>query len=38
MRMRIRRPRMMRKVRGDDDNSEDTYGSNDKYVGQGRGQ
>ena len=29
---------MMMKVRGDDDNSEDSYDSNDKYVGQGRGQ
>ena len=38
MRMRIRRTRMMMKVRGDDDDAEDTYDSNDKYVGQGRGQ
>ena len=38
MRMRIRRTRMMMKVRVDDKDAEDSYYSNDKYVGLGRGQ
>ena len=38
MRMRIRRTRMMMKVRGDAKDAEDSYDSNDKYVGLGQGQ
>ena len=38
MRMRIRRTRMMMKVRGDKDDSEDSYKRNNTYVGLGQGQ
>jgi hypothetical protein len=38
MRMIIRRMRKMMKVRGDDNDAKESYDSNDKYVGLGRGQ
>ena len=38
IRMRIRKTRMMMKARGDDENTKDSYNSNNKDVGQGQGQ
>ena len=38
IKMRIRWTRMMMKARGNDDNPEDSYNSNNKDVGRGQGQ